>query len=454
MKKYPVIQVLFVSSLLLSTACTPVVREHKNLTEELGYTEEIKNRYQADTEWWKQYNNAELNNLVDTALKNNPDYLKAALTISKELYNLNLTEADLFPTLSGNMGANSSREISTGDHFTSNFSGELGLNYEVDLYGKIRDARSAQEFEYQASIQDRESARLSLINSVVDLYFNLEYLSNSIDITRQNIRSYENIEKIVSEKFVNGKVDQLEEAQAKQSLLSEKNRLLDLETQFKSLEQSLKNILNLRPGEELNLKYGSILEQDSLGINTGVPLSVLANRPDLRASQYRLEKAFKNLEAEDKNWYPSISVGGAIASSSDKARTTFEFPYIAGNVSLNLPFLDWNRVKNNVKISEADYQIARIDFQDTLAQALNEVAYYSFAYNKLKEIYNNSEENYYNSIKITDYYAERYNNGKVEFRYLLDAINSENSLRKDLLQQKYQIINHENYIYKAMGGRY
>ena len=230
----------------------------------------------------------------------------------------------------------------------------------------------------------------------------------------------------MSEKFVNGKVDQLEEAQAKQSLLSEKNRLLDLETQFKSLEQSLKNILNLRPGEELNLKYGSILEQESLGINTEVPLSVLANRPDLRASQYRLEKAFKNLEAEDKNWYPSISVGGAIASSSDKARTTFEFPYIAGNVSLNLPFLDWNRVKNNVKISEADYQIARIDFQDTLAQALNEVAYYSFAYSKLKEIYNNSEENYYNSIKITDYYAE----------------------------QKYQIINHENYIYKAMGGKY
>ena len=85
MKKYLVIQVLFVSSLLLGTACTPVVREHKNLTEELGYTEEIKNRYQADTEWWKQYNNAELNNLVDTALKNNPDYLKAALTISKEL---------------------------------------------------------------------------------------------------------------------------------------------------------------------------------------------------------------------------------------------------------------------------------------------------------------------------------------------------------------------------------
>ena len=289
---------------------------------------------------------------------------------------------------------------------------------------------------------------------MVDLYFNLEYLSNSTDITRQNIRSYENIEKIVSEKFVNGKVDQLEEAQAKQSLLSEKNRLLDLETQLKSQEQSLKNILNLRPGEELNLKYGSILEQDSLGINTEVPLSVLANRPDLRASQYRLEKAFKNLEAEDKNWYPSISVGGAIGSSSDKARTTFEFPYIAGNVSLNLPFLDWNRVKNNVKISEAAYQIARIDFQDTLAQALNEVAYYSFAYNKLKEIYNNSEENYYNSIKITDYYAERYNNGKVEFRYLLDAINSENSLRKDLLQQKYQIINHENYIYKAMGGRY
>ena len=145
---------------------------------------------------------------------------------------------------------------------------------------------------------------------------------------------------------------------------------------------------------------------------------------------------------------------GALGSSSDKARTTFEFPYILGSVAIDLPFLDWTRVKNNIKISEADYQIAAIDFKDTLNQAVNEVAYYYYAYGKATESFDNIRENYQNSVKITQYYKDRYNNGKTEFRDYLQAIYSENSLRKNLLQQKYQIINYENYVYKAMAGKY
>ena len=70
------------------------------------------------------------------------------------------------------------------------------------------------------------------------------------------------------------------------------------------------------------------------------------------------------------------------------------------------------------------------------------------------EIYRNVEENYRNSVKITAYYRSRYNYGKEEFKDFLEAVNTENSLRNDLIEQKYQIIKYENYIYKAMAGRY
>ena len=220
------------------------------------------------------------------------------------------------------------------------------------------------------------------------------------------------------------------------------------------METSLRNILNLKAGEELEIAYGDILEQEVLSPNTDVPVAVLALRPDLQASQYRLQKAFKNLQAEEKNWYPNVSLSGFINSSSSKARTTFDFPYILGNVSLDLPFLDWNRVKNNIKISEADYQIAVIDFKDTLTQAVNEVAYYYFAYEKYGELYQNTQANYDNALKITKYYDSRYNMGKTEFKNFLEAVHSENSLKNDLIQQKYQIIKYENYIYKAMAGKY
>ena len=443
-----------VLSVLLFAGCALVQQYPTSVAEELKYSAEVKEKYKANEEWWKQYQNTELNRLVDMALANNPDYLKAAININKELYNLNLTKYDLFPTLSGGLNASSQRQISTSDNFASNFSGETGLSYEADLYGKIRDLYSAQEFEYQATVMDKESARLSLINSVVDLYFNLEYLQNTIDVSKKNVKAYQNIQNITAAKYKSGKVDNLEFLQAKQSLLSEQNKLLNSQTQFSELEASLKNILNIRQEDSLNIKYGDILAQQNLGVNLEVPLSVLANRPDLLASQYRLEKAFKNLEAENKTWYPSVSLQGLLGTGSDKARTTFNFPYVLGSVAVDLPFLDWNRVKNNIKLSEADYQITLIDFQDTLNQAVNEVVYYYFAYGNANQILQNTQKNYQNSRLITKYYKNRYDNGKAEFKDYLEAIYSENALRKDLIQQKYQTIKYENYVYKAMAGKY
>ena len=454
MRKNALHIVLLTTTLLMSAGCATFQPYPTTVADELNYTRSVQEKYKANAEWWMAYNNVELNQLVETALANNPDYLKAAIAINQELYRLNLTNADLFPTLSGGLSASSQRQIDTHDNFADNFSGELGLSYEVDLYGKIRDLNDAQALEYQATVLDKETAKLALINSVVDLYFNLEYLSNTIDVTQSNIKMYEDIKNIAEAKYKTGKADNVEFLEAKQSLLSEQNRLIELETQFKEMESSLKNILNTRQEDALNLKFGDILDQKTLGVNLDVPLSVLANRPDLLASQYRLEKSFKTLEAENKNWYPSVSLRTALSSSSNKARSTFDVPFVMGSVSVDLPFLDWTRVKNNIKISEADYQIAFIDFNDTLNQAVNEVAYYYFAYEKSTQSFDNINENYQNSTEITQYYKERYNNGKIEFRDYLQALYSENSLRKSLIQQKYQIIKYENYIYKAMAGRY
>lgn len=442
------------AAVLILGACAPNRLPPADLDHELQYTAATAQQWQPDQQWWRLYHNDELNRLTELALQRNPDYIKAAINIEKEFYRLNLAKLDLFPTLKGDVGVTTQSEVKRTDNYSSNFSGELGLNYEVDLYGKIRDQEAAQKFVYQASVMDMEAAKLSLVNSVVDLYFDLEYIQNAMTLTRENIQAYENIRNIMQSKYQSGRSDELEFLESEQSVLTEKNRLLQLETQFKEIETSLKNIIGVHSDDNLKIRYGQILNQKTPNVNLDVPVSVLARRPDLLASQYRLESAFKTLKAEDKNWYPQITLNGAVRSSSDKARTTFDFPFLMGSVGIDLPFLDWNRVKNNVRISEADYQIAAIDFQDTLTQALNEVAYYRFLYEKAGQTFRNVQKNYNNAVKITAYYKLRYNNGKIEFRDYLDAINRENLLRQDLINQKYLMIKYENFLYKAMGGYY
>lgn len=447
----------FLSFLLATTVlsgCAATTTDVPSLEAELNYTQEVREKFQADLDWWKAYNNDELNYLTSFALKNNPDMLKAVVKIQKQLANLNLSESDLFPTLTGSLGASSKKKLNDGKKSTQTFSGELALNYEIDLYGKIADARDAQEFELNATVADAESARLSVVNSVVDLYFNLLYLRDTIELTQKNIDTYSSLLDIASARFNTGKADKLEITQARQSLIAEQTALLNAQTQYKEMEQSLRNVLNLKPSDGFVLGKASILKQPLLTPHLSVPVSVLANRPDLTAAQYRLKKAFKTVKVSEKGWYPTISLNGAIGSSSDRAKSTFDFPYLLGGVSVNLPFLDWNSVKNNVKIAKADYDIALIDFKDALAQALNEVAYYSFAYGKTEHIYANVEKTVENNRQITAYYRARHQAGKASFKDVLQAVADENAARKNLLAQKYQLIKYENLLFKAMAGRY
>jgi hypothetical protein len=236
---------LFIAGCVSSKYSPPI------LSQELEYTSEIAEKYNVDEDWWKQYNCQELDRLLAMALANNPDYLKAALNIEKELASLNIANADLIPTFYANLAASTQKELKRGHASSQNYSGSLGLNYELDLYGKIRDASSTQEFEYKATMMDQAAARLSLINSVVDLYFNLEYLSNFITLTEQNIKIYQDLMAITTEKHKHGKVDNLTLIQARQSLIAEESQLLELKTQFQELEQSLRNILRLKPSETL-----------------------------------------------------------------------------------------------------------------------------------------------------------------------------------------------------------
>lgn len=452
MKRNTFLSFLLATSIL--SGCAATTTDVPSLEAELNYTQEVREKFQADLDWWKAYNNDELNYLTSFALKNNPDMLKAAVKIQKQLANLNLSESDLFPTLTGSLGASSQKKLNDGKKSTQTFSGELALNYEIDLYGKIADARDAQEFELNATVADAESARLSVVNSVVDLYFNLLYLRDTIELTQKNIDTYSSLLDIASARFNTGKADKLEITQARQSLIAEQTALLNAQTQYKEMEQSLRDVLNLKPSDGFVLGKASILKQPLLTPHLSVPVSVLANRPDLTAAQYRLKKAFKTMKVSEKGWYPTISLNGAIGSSSDRAKSTFDFPYLLGGVSVNLPFLDWNSVKNNVKIAKADYDIALIDFKDALAQALNEVAYYSFAYGKTGHIYANVEKTVENNRQITAYYRARHQAGKASFKDVLQAVADENAARKNLLAQKYQLIKYENLLFKAMAGRY
>lgn len=433
-------------------SCSNLKKDYQNIDSEIKTYKELSKNYNIDSRWWESYGDEQLNNLIELGLKNNSDLAKAAININKALYQAKIIGSDLVPEFSGNLGSSASKNIESGGNSNIDHSGSFNISYEVDLWQRLRDMKDAQEWEYKATIEDYEKTKLTLINSIIDSYFSIIYLENYIEINKNMSKNYLDIEKIVENKLRYGTVDILDKKQAEREVIRSNNTLISYEKDKKEQESLLRNLLNLKPDDELKIEYRDILKVKNLGVNLDVPLNIVASRPDIKAYEYRLKNAFKDAVASEKQLYPNITISSALSSSSDKFNNTLKTPVALGSVSINLPFLNWNEIKWNIKISRAEYEEAKLNFQQGIVTALNEIDYNYFLYVKEQENYINLKNinEYDNEIAIN--YERKYENGKVELREWLLSLNDEASSRLNIINSKYQLIKIENTIYQSIGG--
>lgn len=434
-------------------SCSNLKKDYESTADEMKIYKDISAGYTINNRWWEGYQDSQLNYLVKLGLDNNKDLAKAAININKALYQANIIGSNLVPEFSSNVGSNATKDIKDGGSSEIKHSGELSVSYEVDLWHRLRDMQDAEEWEYKATIEDYEKTKLTLINNIINTYFSLMYLENYIDISKSMIKNYSDIEEIATNKLKYGTGDILAKKEAEREVIRSKNTLITYEKQKKEQESLLRNLLNLKPDEELKINYKEINTVKNLGVNLDVPVSVIANRPDIKAYEYRLKSTFKNAAASEKQLYPDLIISSSLSSSSSKFNNTLKAPMALGSVNINLPFLNWNEIKWNIKTDRAQYEEAKLDFQQGITTALNELDYNYFLYVK-------EQENYINIIDINMYdkeiavnYENRYKNGKAELKDWLTSLNDEASSRLNVVGSKYELIKIENTIYQSMGGR-
>ncbi|WP_446425217.1 TolC family protein [Mailhella sp.] len=437
-------------ALLLLSGCA--AQQYSVPSHDVLSASQTEERYAVDREWWKLYGDAQLDSLVSLALERNIDLARSAVNVNRALYRARQFGAELVPSFSAEGSASSRTYLDSGDDSRS-FSASLGLNYELDLWGRIRESASAQAWEYEASALDLESARLALVNSVVNTWYSMAYTKQALEISRENLRYYKQLYGITEAKFRSGKTDGLDPAQTRQALLNQKSVVLQLEDRLADEERTLRDLLALRPEEALPSPTPDLLSVRVPSVDLGVPVVALGARPDVKAAEARLQGAFRSWEAAKKDLYPSLSIGGTLGASAASSGDWFSSPFVSGLVRLTLPFLDWNRVKWNVRISEADFEDAQLSFRQSIVTALNEVSRYYSGLENAKRQLENDEKTYAASQTVEAYRKNRYELGSDEMKDWLDALRSRNSARLSVLESRYGVISSTNAVYQALGGR-
>ncbi|MDD6088919.1 MAG: TolC family protein [Desulfovibrionaceae bacterium] len=439
---------------LLSGCATPFpqqLQDHRILS-----AEQIAEQYDLNPQWWHIYRQNSLNTLIDTALERNADLAKSIVAVSRALYNAGLLTADLLPSFAGSGQGEASKDLHHGGPSSRLLRGEISLNYELDLWRRLRHAKTAADWEYSATAADLEEVRLAVIKSTADSWFKLLYYRDAIRFTEVRIQRYARLLDILQRKHQAGKTDLSEPMLAEQSLLAAQRRLADLRKEEENTLENVKNLLNLSQETAWDLPAASLTDlvprHDAVCLD--VPISALAARPDVRAAEDRLKKAFYNLEDMRMSWFPSVSIGSVFSVSGVSLSTLDQNPNLGGLLNFKLPFLDWNRVRLNIAISKADFQTAQLNFEQAVTSALNETA---AAFIRLKQdrlLFENWTRRQITDHALSEYYGVRYREGASELKDWLEALNTEDETRLSSLEAAYNVITSVNAVFRSMGGRY
>ncbi|GGJ78365.1 efflux transporter outer membrane subunit [Pseudomonas matsuisoli] len=404
-----------------------------------------------DADWWKAFNDPELDRLVNLALERNNDLGSALLNIRRARLQAGLTRDARFPQVSGAFSADRTRALRGEGSEAHSYSLTGSVSWDADLWNRLGAADDAATLEALATEQDYAATRLSLIGTVATLYWQIAYLNERIAQSDASIAYAEQTLGIVEAQYNAGGTSSLELAEARQSL--ETQRASAVELQQERVEQ--RNALAvLFDGATLPaLTEPQILSRATLpDVNAGLPAALLARRPDLRASELRLRESLKTVDATRASYYPDLSLTGTLGYSSTALGMLLKDPVGALGAGITLPFLQWNQMRLDIAVSQTDYELAVKDFRQTLYEALSDVENNLAGRRHYAEQEAMRERALNNAREAERIYGVRYESGAETLQNWLTAQETRRSAETTLAENRLnQLLNYIT-LSEALGG--
>ncbi|MDG3088495.1 TolC family protein [Vibrio hannami] len=400
--------------------------------------------------WWELFDDPQLDDLIEQVLQSNSDPAKATLTLKKARLEAGLSENNKIPELGFSHTSSFEHDIDDNSSDTS-FSSSLSLSYELDLWGRVDAAADADDWNAKASYEDRESTAQSLAVTAATLYWKLGYLNQMIALTEQNIEGTERVATLTRRKFDTGSATRLEVLESTQSLYGQRVQLSQLQQELSETKLSISMLLN-QPLQESGFNIEQLSTLPVPDIAPGVPSELLLRRPDIKAALYALKSSLATTDSVNAGYMPTLTLTSSLSTSSSDLLELLENPIAKLGSGLVLPFLEWNEMELNKNISELDYQMAVINYRDTVYSAMEETANLLSAKQHYRYKGGIYKEQYTNAKEIEAIYSSRYQYGASDMIDWIIAMESRRSIESSFLENRYNQFVIQAKLYQSLGG--
>ena len=410
--------------------------------------------------WWKEFKDENLNILVESALEKNTNLRIAYLNLEKAKSSLGVAESSLLPGVNLNVGYTKAK--SSGETYTKQpqtryrtSSINLGLNYEIDLWGRVRNSVLAANESLNASKFDYDSARLSLSSSVAKSYFTLVSLNMQEAVLQETLKTYEATLALRKTQLDLGGINEMTYLQSKAAVESAKMSLISV-LNLKSKALTSLAILTGKNNDEI-LK-GAVASSKTLPaspeISAGISSDVLLRRSDVAKALADLKATNALVGVAKADYFPTISLTGLLGFTS----VDFENIFV-GNAntwsiggSLVQKIFDYGRTKNNVRIAETNEQIAAITYEGTVKTALGEIRDALISRQNAKLSLDQVKNLLQSQQKIYSLAKDQYDAGYIGHLELLDAQRNLLSAKLQDISAKLDEVDSAVEVYRAFGG--
>ena len=407
--------------------------------------------------WWQEFSDPQLSQLIATAQSSNLDIAQAEARLRQADARARQAGAALLPTVNLNGAVNSlyGRVGSTSQSETD-YSAALGASYELDFWGKNRDAADAAKAALTASDADRATVALTVTASVADSYFQLLALRDRIATARADLKSNQDILALVQRRANAGYAAAADLIQQRAVLAAQEAALPALEQQELETRSALVILLG-RPPE------GFAVTGDGLGaiappmVSPGLPSALLTRRPDIATAEANLKAAHADLAAARVAFLPDITLtatGGVAYPALAAAVNTLPGVGLAAGLGANLVQAIFDGGKIAAKTEEAKareeellaaYRAAVIAAFSDVENALGNVTHLAAQQAALREQVTQAE-------KVLSAAQRKYQAGYSDFLTVTDAERSLYQARDQLSDIRRANLAASVALFKALGG--
>lgn len=421
------------------------------------YPNQASNDSITNLTWAAIYQDTVLQRFIKTAIDSNRNLLIAAARVEESREIAGVVKANLYPSIGYSAGAaygtaGTDAQL-RGQLEGGSFSAFGTLNWEIDIWGRLRHAKRAAQSDFLVEIENRNALQVSLIAEVASNYFILRDLDNRLEIAKRTLISRHENTVIITARFDTGYVSELDKLQAEQQEYVAEGAIPEFERQITQIENALRVLMGMNPGTVI--RGQSNIDQVFVPvIPSGIPAALLERRPDIRSASLQMQAQFDRVGVAKANRLPVLSLTGLLGFASPELNTFLTAGGFAasGGAGLFGPLFNFGQLKHASKAEEFRLQQSAYQYEEAVLEAFSDVDNSLKSYESYTRQYDITHRQVEAARKALILSEARYNFGYTDYTEVIiqqDNLFSAELNESFLLQSK---LNATVSLYRSLGG--